>query len=128
MHPLFDTYGPIKKRAGNQLVPSEGGLPALKHWIIGQRRSSPTVDYIDVEFRPVSSRSSGVLRNLFGGLLTSFIVWPYLKDLAYTLGIAQPFVGLRQLFYRKPVDWGILRDQAVERIANTRYILPKAEF
>jgi len=66
--------------------------------------------------------------SLIGNFLAAYFLWPYLKDLAYTVGIAQPFVGLRQLSYRKPVDWGILRDQAVERIANTRYILPKAEF
>ena len=144
MHPLFDTYCSIEKHAVDDMAAIRKNLIKYVNRPAEPGKAAAPSANVEAILKTVKEAPSNIGGNpgkavtsakpgfgwgsLIGNFLAAYFLWPYLKDLAYTVGIAQPFVGLRQLSYRKPVDWGILRDQAVERIANTRYILPKAEF
>lgn len=62
------------------------------------------------------------------GALMAWLFWPYIKEFAYGLGLAQPIVAGQQYLSGKPVDWGTLRDPAVEHYFNTQYRVINPQF
>jgi len=64
----------------------------------------------------------------FSGALMAWFLWPYIKEFAYGIGLGQPITAAQQYLSGKPIDWGTLRDPAVEHYFDTQYRMINPQF
>jgi len=64
----------------------------------------------------------------FSGALMAWFLWPHIKEFAYGIGLGQPITAAQQRLSGKPIDWGTLRDPAVEHYFDTQYRMINPQF
>jgi len=64
----------------------------------------------------------------FSGALMTWFLWPHIKEFAYGIGLGQPITAAQQRLSGKPIDWGTLRDPAVEHYFDTQYKIINPQF
>jgi len=64
----------------------------------------------------------------FSGALMAWFLWPHIKEFAYGIGLGQPITAAQQRLSGKPIDWGTLRDPAVEHYFDTQYKIINPQF
>ena len=64
----------------------------------------------------------------FSGALMAWFLRPHIKEFAYGIGLGQPITAAQQRLSGKPIDWGTLRDPAVEHYFDTQYRMINPQF
>jgi len=64
----------------------------------------------------------------FSGALMAWFLRPHIKEFAYGIGLGQPITAAQQRLSGKPIDWGTLRDPAVEHYFDTQYKIINPQF